>query len=422
MVSPSASPSSTRRILLVDCDAFFVQVARLEDPQGAGRAEFLVVGGSPSGRGVVTSASYAARDLGVRSAMPTAQALRLCPRATVVPVPRGAVGRWSRRVRTVLEDLAPVVQAASVDEYYLDLTGTERLFGGETLADTAERLRRAVLEKAHITISVGGGSRRLIAKLATKVAKPDGVYIVQPGEEEAFLRTLNLRDISGIGPVLAQELAAKGLVTVDSAWRIRLDWFKRWFGERRGIWIYRRIRALDESEVDPSERRGSISSESTLSSDLDDDRELLRRLLAQSASVSANLRSKSLQARTVTVKIRDYDFKTRQRSCTLAEPVESDAAIYRVAGELFVDLRRRRPVPARLVGVALSGLTEAAAEAPQLDLFAGGGPEGTTVASLDTDTDRRIATVLDQLRARFGNSAPVRGSLVRNDSRAPPRS
>mgnify|MGYP000313912748 CR=1 FL=1 len=134
----------------MDCDCFFVQVARLEDPEGAGREELLIVGGSPTGRGVVTSASYACRRFGVRSAMPTGEALRLCPEAVVVGVDRGAVTRRSRAVREALESLSPVVQAASVDEFYLDLTGTERLFREEGLADTARRIREEVLRTTEI--------------------------------------------------------------------------------------------------------------------------------------------------------------------------------------------------------------------------------------------------------------------------------
>ena len=141
VVQGTGGPELPPRILLVDCDQFYVQVARLEDPDALGDIELLVVGGSATGRGVVTSASYAARAFGVRSAMPTSQALRLCPDATVTGVPREACARRSREVRKVLDDLAPVVQAASIDEFYLDLTGTERLFHGETLEDTAWRLR-----------------------------------------------------------------------------------------------------------------------------------------------------------------------------------------------------------------------------------------------------------------------------------------
>ena len=174
VILPESAP--VKRILLVDCDAFFVQVARLEDPEGAGKAPLLIVGGSPTGRGVVTSASYEARAYGVRSAMPTAHALRLCPDATVVGVPRSAVSARSQSVKEALMDLSPVVQAASVDEFYLDLTGTERLFQNESFAETAWRIRETVLERTKVSVSLGGGTRRVIAKLATNFAKPAGVH------------------------------------------------------------------------------------------------------------------------------------------------------------------------------------------------------------------------------------------------------
>ncbi|MFL5574988.1 MAG: hypothetical protein ACJ79S_03330, partial [Gemmatimonadaceae bacterium] len=164
--------SSLRRILLVDADAFFVAVARLVDPEGAGRAPFLIVGGAPGSRGVVCSASYECRRYGVRSAMPIAQALRLCPQATCVPVPRSACGAKSREIAAVLGRFAPVVAPASIDEWYLDLAGTEALYGGEPLAATAQRIRRAVAEETGLTVSIGGGTNRLVAKLAVELAKP----------------------------------------------------------------------------------------------------------------------------------------------------------------------------------------------------------------------------------------------------------
>ncbi len=155
-----------RRILLVDCDAFFVQVARLQDPEGAGRTPLLLVGGSAEGRGVVTSASYACRPFGVRSGMPMGEALRLCPEARVVPVPRRACVERSRAVLGTLRELAPVVQAASIDEFYLDLTGMERLLRDEPLEASGERIRTRVRERTGISVSVGGGTNRLVAKLA----------------------------------------------------------------------------------------------------------------------------------------------------------------------------------------------------------------------------------------------------------------
>jgi DNA polymerase-4 len=401
-----------RRLLHVDCDAFFVQVARLEDPEGAGRAKLLIVGGTPSGRGVVTSASYEARAFGVRSAMPTGQALRLCPQATVVSVPRGAVGRRSREVRAVLDELAPVVQAASVDEFYLDLSGTERLFGGETLAATATRIREEVLRRTRISVSVGGGTRRVIAKLATSRAKPAGVHVVPPGGEQAFLNTLDLADLPGVGPALVEALHRRGLRRVEDAVEVELEWLQRWLGPRRGRWLYQRIRGIDHSEVDPHESRKSISAERTFFEDLHHDEDLERRLLEIAHGVAATLRDRGLRARTVGVKLRDFDFKTRQRSQTLPEPVESNAAIHEVSRELLRALRDERRVPARLLGVGVSGLSPAD-EAMQLGLFS------EPVAG-ETDRERTVSRAMDEVRDRFGPEAVVPGRLIDRGRKRPP--
>jgi len=400
---------SQRRILLVDCDAFFVQVARLEDPEGAGRARCLIVGGSPSGRGVVTSASYEARAFGVRSAMPTAQALRLCPQATVAPVSREGVSRKSLEVRDVLQRLAPVVQAASVDEFYLDLSGTERLFAKESLADTAHRIRSEVLDETNISVSIGGGTRRVIAKLAASRAKPAGVHVVLQGAEQDFLNELELADLPGIGPSLVELLRKRGLVHVRDAIGVQREWLENWLGKRRGAWLHRRVRGVDESAVDPSERRRSISAERTFFQDLDTDRELGRRLLEIATSVGGSLRKRGYRARTITVKIRDADFRTRTRSRTLPAPVESNAAIHTVAKSLLAELRADRGTPARLLGVGLTGLASAGEE-HQLGLF------GDRVAG-ESERDRSVSRVVDQLRDRFGREAlKPGGTLERDDS------
>ena len=402
-----ADPTHARRILLVDCDAFFVQVARLEDPEGAGKARFLIVGGTPTGRGVVTSASYEARAFGVRSAMPTAQALRLCPEATVAPVSRHGVAEKSREVRTALERLAPVVQAASVDEFYLDLGGTERLFAKETLADTARRIREDVLAKTEISVSIGGGTRRVIAKLAASRAKPAGVHIVPPGGEQDFLNELDLAELPGIGPALVEQLNKRGLVKVRDAYAVQEEWLERWLGARRGAWLYRRVRGVDESAVDPTERRRSISAERTFFRDLDTSGELGRRLLEITTSVGSSLRKRAYRARTITVKIRDADFRTRTRSRTLPEPVESNAAIHEVAKDLLQELRANRRVPARLLGVGLTGLVGDGGER-QLGLFA------EPVAG-ETERDRNVSKVFDQLQDRFGRGAVRPGGTLAED-------
>jgi DNA polymerase-4 len=398
-------PSPPRRILLVDCDAFYVQVARLLDPEGAGRARLLIVGGSATGRGVVTSASYEARAFGVHSAMPTAHALRLCPDAMVVPVPRSACVEKSREVRAVLQELSPVVQAASIDEFYLDLSGTERLFHDEPLAETAQRIRTQVLARTRVSVSIGGGTRRVIAKMATSRAKPAGVHVVPPGGEEDFLRTLVLADIPGVGPALVEALSRRGLVRVADALDVQLEWLQAWLGERRGAWLYRRIRGLDDSEVDPYEGRKSISAERTFYHDLSDDDDLERRLLELVGSVAATLREQGLRARTVTVKLRDADFTTRQHGRSVPEPVESDTAVYEVARSLLRELRSRRRAAARLIGVGLSGLSDPH-EPRQLALF----EERATVT--ERERDRAVSHAVDELRQRFGRRAVRPGRLL----------
>ena len=229
------SGAGARRILLADADAFYVSVARLVDPEGAGRAPFLIVGGSAQGRGVVTSASYEARKFGVTSAMPTARALRLCPQATVVPVSWQACAEKSRRIREVMGGFTPVVEAASQDEFYLDLSGTERLYKDEPLEATAGRIREAVLAETHLSVSIGGGTSKLVAKMAATLAKPGGVHIVPPGDEAVFMRRFALGDIPFVGRRFVERLLRCNLTTVDDALAAGRENLRTWLGEREGI-------------------------------------------------------------------------------------------------------------------------------------------------------------------------------------------
>ena len=388
---------------MVDCDAFYVQVARLEDPEGVGKVDLLIVGGSQTGRGVVTSASYGARRFGVRSAMPTAQALRLCPDATVVGVPRGACSRSSREIKNCLDTLAPVVQAASIDEFFLDLAGTERLFA-ESLEVTARRIRTTVLEVTRISVSIGGGTRRMIAKLAAGKAKPGGVLIVPPGQEAEFMRGLDLAEIPGVGPALVETLKKRGLVRVEEALGVQQEWLERWFGAGRGRWLYRCMRGLDSSRVDPREPRRSISSERTFFQDLRSDEDLERVLLRLCRSVTHSLRKASLRARTITVKLRDADFKTRSRSRTVAESLETERATYGIARELLAELRSRRRTAARLLGVGLTNLASRD-DALQVGLF-------EEEDRLEGPRDRALSQVVDGLRERFGDRAVQPGRII----------
>ncbi len=396
------------RILQVDADAFYVQVARLTDPEVAGRAKCLLVGGTPEGRGVVTSASYEARAFGVRSAMPTAQALRLCPHATVVGVPHKVCSQRSRAIVDVLQQFTPVVEPASIDEMYLDLTGTEGLYHHEPLVETARRIRDTVLHETDIRVSIGGGTNRLIAKLAANRAKPHrtpdagGVLIVPPGEESTFLGTFQLADIPGVGPRFQERLARLNLVSVRDALAHDQQVLERWFGARAGRWLYDRIRGRAAAHIEHHARAKSLSRDETFSRDIDDDDELRRELLRLSDRAAGDLRRHGYVARTVSVRIRDHDFRDRQKSKTIPRPISADRAIFELARQLFAKLRRARPVPARLLGVALSQLSTAETE-EQLQLF------GDEDDPLETDRDRRLSQALDELRAKYGRDVVERG-------------
>jgi DNA polymerase IV len=395
-----------RRILLLDCDQFFVQCARLADPQGAGREPLLLVGGSASGRGVVTSASYETRAFGVRSGMPTSRALRLCPQATVVPVPGRMCREKSHAVREVLKRFSPLVEAASVDEAYLDLSGTETLYQGEPLGVTAARIREAVLADTSIQTSIGGGTSKLIGKLAVSRAKPAGVHIVEPGDEIPFMATLALAKIPGIGPVFAEELARYGLRQVAEAQAIDEQGLAALLGEGRGRWLYRRVRGIDESKVDPSGEAKSISRDETFPRDLTRTEDLERELLALTVRLGLDLRSDGLRARTITVRLRDTDFRTRQASRTVPSPIATDRALFTLGRELLAKLRRDRNCGARLIGISASNFTGEEG-VPQLGLF------GETASGIEeSDRDRRLSRAADDVRARFGVDVLKPGRLL----------
>ena len=393
-----------RRILLADADAFYVAVARLVDPAGAGKARLLIVGGAPELRGVVTSASYEARAYGVHSAMPMARAVRLCPGATVVPVPWEACADKGREIGAVLRRFTPAVEQASSDEFYLDLSGTERLYHGEPLATTAGRIREAVLADTTLSLSIGGATSKLVAKLAAGVAKPRpgapsaGVHVVPPGAEAEFMLRFALGDLPSIGPKFQERLARLGLRTVRDVVGHERETLVSLLGEREGGWLHERVRGRDAAPVEPDREAKSVSRDETFPSDLDDDAALGGKLLALADRASADLRDSGLAARTVTVKLRDADFTTRQASRTLSDPVRSDRAVYAVARQLLARLRAARRVPARLLGVALSQLGPADAEG-QFSLL-----ERET-GGIETERDRTIARLIDEVRGKFGPDA-----------------
>jgi DNA polymerase-4 len=397
------------RILLADCDSYFVRCAMLADPDGAGKSDLVIVGGSASARGVVTSASYAARKFGVHAGMPMGIAMRLCPKAVVVPVPGEMVSRKHHEVRAVLDEFSPVVEAASVDEFFLDLTGTEMLYHDEPLEATALRIQQAVMDRTGISISIGGATGRTLAKMAASVNKPFGVHIVPPGGEAEFMARFELADIPGVGPALAESLRRRGAITVRDLLPIDLPTLVSWLGDSRAEWLYHLSRGEDFGRVTARRPQKSVSHERTFARDVADPEELETRLMMLAVDTGASLRAEGLRARTVTVRVRYSDFTDKSAARTAPDPIESDRAIFAIARELLRGLLARRGGGVRLLGVGVSKLV--GDEAEDLVLFddTPGGPE--------TERDRTLAAAADRLRGRFGKGALVPARIVKRSPR-----
>jgi DNA polymerase-4 len=241
----------------------------------------------------------------------------------------------STELAYALERWTPLAGMASVDEAYLDMTGTEALYHNEPLSVTARRMQADIKERTTLDVSIGGGANRLVAKLATSFAKPAGVYIVEPGQEEAFVARLEISDLLGIGPAFRENLRRRGITTMTALLAIDLETMTSWWGPDRANWLWRRARGIDSAPVRSHEGRKSISSVSTFPRDVSDERGLERALLGQVVSVASSLRKSGLYARTVAVKLRDTEFNDRSRARTLADPVQTDRAIFAAARSGF---------------------------------------------------------------------------------------
>ena len=405
MVSPTHAPDRPRSILLADCDVYYVQLARIADPEGAGRATLLIVGGSAESRGVVCSATYEARKYGVRSGMPISRAVRLCPQAMCVPVPRELCSRKSAEIVEVLQRFAPDVESASPDEAYLDLTTTmDTIYRGRSLEEIAHTVRSAVEGETGIRISMGGGTNKLVAKLAVELAKPragtggNGVYVVPPGDEAAFVARLTLAELPGIGPKFQEQLARCGWRDVKDVLAVPHEELERRLGERSAAWLRDITRGIGSAVVEQREEPKSMGREDTFPRDVMDDATLERELLQLVDRVTSDLRDSGYAARTVTVKVKDTDFTLRSAARTLDEPVTTYHAMAPVARELLRQLRKKRRVSARLIGVTASQLVHIGAES-QLALFEDEG------AGRETERQRDLAAAMDSVRSRYGREA-----------------
>ncbi|MCZ7662409.1 MAG: DNA polymerase IV [Thermoleophilia bacterium] len=377
-----------RAIAHLDLDAFYASVEENLDPSL--REKPVIVGGGE--RGVVSTANYIARRYGVHSAMPMRTARRLCPQAVVLPGNHRLYAVYSRRFKAILEEYSPLVEKVSIDEAYIDLTGTEGLFGPVTR--TCRAIQRRVRDELDLGISVGLATNKLVAKVASDFQKPAGFTVVRPGEEAAFLAPLPVEHLPGVGPSLLAQLRDRGVVTVGDLARIPENLLRLSFGEVGEV-LARRARGEDPRQVTPRELMKSISRETTFDEDTTDTALLESTLLHLTEDVCRRLRRQKLEARTVTVKIRYSDFVTHTRSHTLRRPLDVDEAFFKEVLQLFRTARERR-YRIRLLGVGLSNLVP---RSWQDDLF-------DQQLPLLRDLDLK----LDAIREKYGRNAIRRGA------------
>lgn len=396
----AATPEASASILHIDMDAFFVSVELLARPELKGLP--VVVGGQRDQRGVVTSASYEARKFGVQSAMPLRTASKLCPQAVFLDSHHELYGRWSDRIATILGRYSPVVEMASVDEAYIDLAGTARLHGPPLAA--AHKLSREITSSTSLPCSIGVGTSRLIAKVASEQAKPHGLVWVAPGSESEFLAPLPVRRIPGIGKVTEGALKGLGIETIAQLQAMPLERLEENFGQW-GMALFRKARGIDAYEFFVDAEAKSLSHNQTFGEDTNDREQLECTLSYLCQKASKRVRDAGLHARTVTLTLRYADFHTITRGHTFTEPSDLDTIFFKVVRELFTRTWDGC-AKLRLVGVEFSHFSAGAQG--QLDLIDPGRREKL----------ERLAQATDRLRDKFGFSkVQYGGSLPHRDRR-----
>jgi len=382
----------TRRILHVDMDEFFAAIEKLDDPDLRGKP--LLVGGDPSGRGVVSTASYEARRFGCHSAMPMAVAVRRCPDAIILPVRMSRYAAVSEQVFEVLGRFTPLVEPVSIDEAFCDVTGCERLMGDAVRI--ARDIKTAIRDELHLTASVGVAPNKFLAKLASDLDKPDGLTVITPGNLHATLDPLPVRKLWGVGPAAAERLARLNVATIGDLGRLDAALLAETLGEA-GEHFARLARGEDSRPVTPDSRAKSIGQEQTFATDVADPAYLHAVLCDQVDHVARRLRRGGWKARTVTVKLRYGDFTTLTRSDTSRDATDVTAELHQRARSILDGWARSSFRPLRLLGVTASQLTRGGG---QMELF----------ADPDRVKRRRLDKTLDEIAERFGSAAVRRGS------------
>ncbi len=382
-----------RTILHVDMDAFFASVEVRDDPSLRGKPVLVGYAGK---RGVVAAASYEARKFGCHSAQPTALALRKCPHAVVIQPRHAAYVEASREVFAIFADFTPQIEGLSIDEAFLDLTGTERLFG--PARGVAEAIRRRVRAELRLTCSVGIASNKFVAKVASERDKPDGLTEVVPGTEQAFLAPLPVRALWGVGPKTEATLKKFGVTTIGDIARLDPATLVRALGDH-GAHLHRLSLGLDTREVEAESERKQVSHENTFHDDLTTRAQIEDWLLEQATRVADRLVAQGVRGRKLTVKLREAEFITWTRQCTIDPPTDQAALMFGKARELLdkFDLDGKR---FRLTGLAMGELVGRAPEQLEMALA-----DEAAAGREREDKQEAVQGVLSEVRRKFGGKA-----------------
>lgn len=378
----------------IDCDAFYAAIEKRDDPSLEDQP--VIIGGGR--RGVVATCCYVARLYGVRSAMPMFKALKACPDAIVIRPRMALYAEEGRRIRTMMQDVTPLVEPLSIDEAFLDLTGTERLHGAPA-ALTLLRLQRRIHEEVGVTVSVGLSFNKFLAKTASDLDKPHGFSVIGRAETPDFLAALKVQAVFGVGPAFAKKLEADNLRTLADVRKRSDAEMARRYGES-GLRLAQIARGEDNRPVKPERERKSVSAETTFEDDVSDKQALKDRLWPLCVKVADRMKKETTAGRVVTLKLKTDRFKTVTRRRTLNQPAQLADTLYRNC----VDLLDREPagVNYRLIGAGYSVLEPAAGDAGDL---------------LDPDALKRAAAerAMDAARQKFGGSAVVKGRMLKRD-------
>ena len=384
--------SIIRQIIHVDMDAFFASVEQLDNPELKGKP--VIVGGDPKKRSVVCAASYEARKFGIHSAMPMSQAIRLCPNAIVLPVRMKRYAELSQQIHAIFQKFTPEIEPISLDEAFLDVTGSLHLFGG---AEKIGRdIKHQIAEQLGLIASVGIAGNKFLAKIASDLDKPDGFVIITEENKQKILDPLPVSMIWGVGKVTERTLKSKGINTIKQLRETPAEILQSIFGDQTPHML-RLAQGIDNREVESNREAKSISSEQTFAVDITDKEILLGVLLNQVEDVAQRLRINDLEAKTITLKLRYDDFRTVTRSTTFDSPTNTTKTLWQQAKEIFDKWHKKSAGPLRLLGFGASGLQKA--DAGQQMLF----------AEPEQEKQERLDKAFDDIRGKFGHDALRRG-------------